>query len=617
MFSDHTVSVPKGIHGEAKTVFELLMNRKYKLDYYQREYKWELSNIIELLEDLSSKFFSSYDKTHERENVKKYPGYFLGSVVICEKTNGNFIIDGQQRLTSLTLLLLYLNNLQQALKDKVSLDYLIFSESFGKKSFNLEVDERENCMMALFKNETFDITNQTESVQNLYARYQDIKENFPEELENSRLPYFIDWLLNRVEMVEITAYNDEDAYTIFETMNDRGVSLNPTDMLKGYLLTNMAAGDRDSANQLWKNQVGELIKIDKNEETNFFRVWLRAKYAQSIRERKRGAVNQDFENINSYHRWISHENKRLGLVNPSDFSDFVTNKFKFFSQQHMRNLLASNTLSKEMEYVYYNASNDFTLQYPLMLAPLVPGDDQDTVDRKNRLVAGYIDIFIARRVWNQRTLGYSSIVYTMFNLMKEVRDKAVADLVTILAKKIEEMEETFDSNPVFSLNQQNRRYVHRLLARITHRIEQQSGIASRYEDYISIELKKPFEIEHIWADKLELHADEFKNKYEFGEYRNHVGGLLLVPRGFNQAYGDLPYQDKLLHYFGQNLLAQTLHPNCYVRNPSFLEYVKRSGLPFHPHSDFKKKDLDERQQLYAKICAEIWDPGRFKKELER
>ncbi len=53
------------------------------------------------------------------------------------------------------------------------------------------------------------------------------------------MPYFIDWLLENVHLVEITAYSDDDAYTIFETMNDRGLSLSPTDMLKGYLLANI------------------------------------------------------------------------------------------------------------------------------------------------------------------------------------------------------------------------------------------------------------------------------------------------------------------------------------------------------------------------------------------
>lgn len=610
------MSLPRSIEGKAKNVSELLLDKKYKLDFYQREYKWETSHIIDLLEDLSSKFLTYYDEKHERKRVKKYGSYFLGPIVICNREDGNFIIDGQQRLTSLTLLLIHLNHLQETMKRKVSVDRYIFSESFGEKSFNLDVDERVDCMRALYENHFFDISGHNESIQNLYERYQDIRENFPEGLNEKNLSHFIDWVLKKVEMVEITAYNDEEAYMIFETMNDRGMSLNPTDMLKGYLLANIIPDNRMSANAFWRNQIAELIKIDKDEETEFFKVWLRAKYAESMRERKRGAVNRDFENIHLFHRWVRNEKRRLGLQKESDFEDFVMNKFRFFSDRHIENLNASLVFQNDLDYVYYNASNNFTLQYPLLLAPLQTDDDKETIKKKIRLIAGYIDIFIARRVWNQHTLSYSSIVYTMFGLIREIRDKSVSELADILTKRIDETEETFRSNPDFSMNQQNRRYIHRLLARITCYIEEQSGIVSSYENYISREIKKPFEIEHIWADKLDYHKDEFDNKYEFDEYRNRIGGLLLLPRGFNQSYGDLPYKKKLPHYFGQNLLAKSLHPKCYQRNPNFKNYVHQSALPFEPHIEFKKKDLDKRRDLYSRICEKIWDPERFEKELQ-
>ncbi len=609
------MSLPRSIQGKAKNVSELLLDKKYKLDFYQREFKWEPPHIIALLEDLSSKFLSHYDKEHERKHVKKYGSYFLGPIVICNREDGNFIIDGQQRLTSLTLLLIHLNHLQKAFDHKASVDRYIFSESFGEKSFNLDVDERADCMRALYEDQPFDISGQSPSVQNLYERYQDLRENFPDGLDEKNLLQFIDWMLYKVEMVEITAYNDDDAYTIFETMNDRGMSLNPTDMLKGYLLANMNPGKRMSSNEFWRNQVAELIKIDKDEETEFFKVWLRAKYAESMRERKKGAVNQDFENIHLFHRWVRSESTRLGLTRQRDFEHFVMSKFRFFSNQHMRNLKASDIFQKELDCIYYNASNNFTLQYPLLLSPLQIDDDPETITKKIRLVAGYIDFFIARRVWNQRTLAYSSIVYTMFSLIREIRDRTVSELADILTKNINETEETFKTNPEFSLNQQNRRYIHRLLARITSHIEEQSGIASSYENYISREIKKPFEIEHIWADKLERHKDEFDNVYEFEEYRNRIGGLLLVPRGFNQSYGDLPYKKKLPHYFGQNLLAKSLQSKCYEHNPNFKNYVERSELPFRSHSEFMKKDLDERGKLYSRICEEIWNPRRLMEEI--
>ena len=86
-------------------------------------------------------------------------------------------------------------------------------------------------MDALFTGEPFDDTGQPESVVNILARFQDIEEGFPDEVAGEALPYFADWLIENVHFVEITAYSDADAYTIFETMNDRGLSLTPTDML--------------------------------------------------------------------------------------------------------------------------------------------------------------------------------------------------------------------------------------------------------------------------------------------------------------------------------------------------------------------------------------------------
>ena len=257
------------IQGKERTVSELLKDRKYSIDYYQREYRWETKHVTELIEDLSNKFFSYYDKEHELTQVGNYGNYFLGSIVISHKEGENFIVDGQQRLTSLTLLLIYINNLQKSRTNHVNISDLIFSEVYGVKSFNIDIDERKNCMEFLYndRKEQIDLTEAPESVRNLVNRYTDIEENFPDELKGEALPYFIWWLQEKVVMVEIIAHSDEDAYTIFETMNDRGLSLSPTDMLKGYLLANVNNTDnKDQLNELWKNRIYDLLRISKEDE---------------------------------------------------------------------------------------------------------------------------------------------------------------------------------------------------------------------------------------------------------------------------------------------------------------------------------------------------------------
>src|SRR3989304_5956043 len=94
------------IQGKERTVKELLKDKKYAIDYYQREYRWETKHITELIDDLANKFFNYFEPTHPVKQVANYGNYFLGSIVVSQKDGQNFIVDGQQRLTSLTLLLI-------------------------------------------------------------------------------------------------------------------------------------------------------------------------------------------------------------------------------------------------------------------------------------------------------------------------------------------------------------------------------------------------------------------------------------------------------------------------------------------------------------------------------
>ncbi len=206
------------IIGKTKSVRELLHGIKYSIDYYQREYRWQEKHIVELVNDLTSCFLENYEYHHTRNQVASYGCYFLGSIIISQRNGVNFIIDGQQRLTSITLLLMYLNNLQRNTESQVKINDLVFSEKYGKKSFNICVDDRIKCMEAIYEDCDFDDNDQKESVQNILARYDDIQTNFPDDLKDKALPYFIDWLIEKVHLVEIVAFKDEDAYTIFETM---------------------------------------------------------------------------------------------------------------------------------------------------------------------------------------------------------------------------------------------------------------------------------------------------------------------------------------------------------------------------------------------------------------
>jgi uncharacterized protein with ParB-like and HNH nuclease domain len=613
----------KEILGKTKSIRELLNGTRYSIDYYQREYRWQKKQISDLIEDLTGCFQNDYKDNHPREEVERYGHYFLGSIIISHKNGKNFIIDGQQRLTTLTLLLIYLYNLPKHTEDDShGIKNMIFSQKFGRKSFNIEVEERVTCMEALFENQSFDDTDSPESVQNILARYQDINDLFPTELMEKPLPYFIDWLIENVRLVEITAYNDEDAYTIFETMNDRGLSLTPTEMLKGYLLANITdSKTKARANENWKKIIDELNRLGKDENSDFFKSWLRSQKAETIRGRKKDAIPGDFDRIGTeFHRWIRDKSESLGLLESSNFEQWIEGEIKFYAYKYISIRKASISFTEGLEHIFYNAQNDFTQQYQLLLASLLSSDSKKVIRAKLRMVSIFLDILLTRRIWNSRSITYSTMQYTIFLLTKEIRDKAPNDLAQILIKKLADYEDDFDKNPDFSLHGKNRNYILRILARITDYLEttcKQHG--EGYVGYVTAHGQKQmrYEVEHILPNKPGFYTNEFPDESEFQKFRNKIGGLLLLPKKFNTSYGALPYTEKRSHYNGQNILARTLCLEAYNHNPGLTSFIKDTGIQLRPHAEFKKADLEERQALYLELAKRVWNPELITAELQK
>ena len=587
-------------NSETKTVRELLANR-YILDYYQREYNWQKEQVEELLEDLTNKFLENYKENHNPEEVDNYSHYFLGSIVISKgNTNNNqFVVDGQQRLTTLTLLLINLYQMFDDAEDKPDITNLIFSEESGKISFNLDVPERAQCMKVLYEGESFDDSKETQSIRNIVACSDYIKSNFPEELRGQVLPYFVDWFLDKVYLVEIMASAYDDAYTVFETMNDRGLPLSPIDMLKGYLLTKMTDVQRNSANETWRNRIQDLHNLGKDEADNAIKAWLRSQHAKR---------QIDFDLIgNKFHRWVRNQVSELGLISNNNFADFIESDFEFYSSWYHRLQEAAQSLTSGLECVYYNAQHKFTLQYPVLLAPLLIGEPEEESIQKIQIVARYIDIFIHRYIWNFRSIEQRSMVNPMFSLIRDIRGKNTGELAELLYEKLEEDNVTFAHNNQYRLqNNRDKKRIRLILARMTDYVETQSGQDSRYEVYIK------YDVEHIWANHPELHEEEFSHEIEFQEYRNRIGGLLLLPPKRNKVFSDLPYEKKLERYLEENLLAQSLHERTYERDPNFREFIQRGHLSFRSCPNFKKSDLDDRQKLYQQLAKRIWNPERLR-----
>ncbi len=96
----------------------------------------------ELVDDLAAKLLERREEGNERSAVADYGDCFLGSIIASGRDGHKFLIDGQQRLTTLTLLLICLHHQLADPEQQGQLGHLIVSQKHGKRSFNGDIPER-------------------------------------------------------------------------------------------------------------------------------------------------------------------------------------------------------------------------------------------------------------------------------------------------------------------------------------------------------------------------------------------------------------------------------------------------------------------------------------------
>jgi hypothetical protein len=260
-----------------------------------------------------------------------------------------------------------------------------------------------------------------------------------------------------------------------------------------------------------------------------------------------------------------------------------------------------------LRFIRFNADHRFTLQDQMLLAPLCFEDDAASIDTKLEIVGRFIDILLARRIWNFRSTDYSTMQYGMTALMFRTRGLSTTELARELYQYLVSEGDTIDSNDDLYVHQQNRGQLHKILARLTDHITTQSGQASNYVELTGGTGVK-YEVEHVWANHPERHADEFAHDADFARHRNRIGDLLLLPKQHNGSYNDDTYEQKRPRYFSQNLLAASLDPQAYEKNPGFVRFVRSSGLDFRPYDAFTAISVTERGALYRAIAKQVWNP---------
>ena len=263
----------------------------FDIPEYQRPYAWTTDQVNDLLDDLTYAMERS-------DSLDAMPPYFLGSIVIIKDSNSTlcYIVDGQQRITTLTILFCVLRELST--NNSAVIDVRIrensdpFTGTVGR--FRLNVRERDRHFFQSNIQEvnalpgflSQSVANQSDSQQRMSENAEHIWKalsNIDEERRNRLMSF----LLQRCYLVVVSASGQFSAYRIFSVMNDRGLDLSPTDILKAEIIGALNNSERNQYTEIWEDIEDEL---DREHFRDLF-THIRMIY---MKDKARRALNQEF-----------------------------------------------------------------------------------------------------------------------------------------------------------------------------------------------------------------------------------------------------------------------------------------------------------------------------------
>jgi uncharacterized protein with ParB-like and HNH nuclease domain len=445
--------------------------RSYYIDIYQREYKWTNDQVTTLLNDLEVRFTSgkrqqTAPKEIQRDVLEHFDPYFLNTYLTHTSPTATTIVDGQQRLTTLLLVLIKLYRILQRV-DAIpeaqgktfkpgALRPLIFEEDdFGGatrfKIFNLN---REAQLRALVDGTSFIPADETQKrLKDNYDLISSYVDSFfcsstePCGLDLAKLTYYITYLLDRVSIVEIRIERQDNVAMIFEVVNDRGLGLKPYEILKGKLIGNLPPQQKEEGNQIWVGLQDLFYRTELKSTTessidldDLFRIYFRAKFAKG---------EKDYTAFESDYHYEIYRRPEL-RAHFGDFTDHqvifdrIKNEIRYFATLYQE---LRTDYSAQRSHLFYNKLLEQNQQY-LLIMSAVRFDDPEREEKIQTISAKFDQLHVILRVLGvYDSNAFQRLIYL---LNETLRDKSVAECrqafeeqTISTLKQAQRIEETF------------------------------------------------------------------------------------------------------------------------------------------------------------------------------
>jgi uncharacterized protein with ParB-like and HNH nuclease domain len=570
---------------------DTLFYNNFTIPVYQRPYSWGKEQIDDLYNDL----ISNYD-SHE-ENT--YQGLYTGTIYLKYKnTEGKhsryYVIDGQQRITTFTLILLSIYwiakdrkldfNIRTLSQLKGSLwRYSNSEKDYQKENRLLELGNLDRDMLIKVFDSAFD-NNLTFSkfilrtkidkiecekliLENLKFFYENISKKFIDSEEgNDALIDFYDYLNNATQFIVIYVHFSENRiFEIFESINSKGKQLDQIDLIKSYIFQLLSAEDYIEYSTLW----GELIKKTNDSLEKYLEAYIRAYikfYTNAL-------------NVKNFKSLCKTELKSYFNVETSTDAVKVlikdlNEKVNFFQMMKTPELLPK-TLKQNNEFMfYYNSINwlDYKHPIPLLFKSLCLFDE-NIISKQNviSLYKNSLSFMLSFQTINARdSKDAISVFSTILNTDYRQNKLDSKKVSNEFKKKLSNEDITLD-------NMNNKLKQHKgydntdkreTIVLLSYFESIEDGKINYNNANIIMQNRSMFAIDHILPQNPKPEDVHF---FYYGDYSNDKEGSLVLkdnhdfPAFVNTGMEYNEFKNKVLHKLG-NLRIIQAHENIEKKN---------------------------------------------------
>ena len=577
----------------------------YVVPDYQRDYVWG-ENSTERPIDEVELFLSDVHREFEDHSPKTPTEYFIGTIITCANRNGSDdIIDGQQRLTTIFLIICTLRDSLKLLgADTRELDGLISqvsTDSFGKQlkrnRLVLQYPDSGSILETIISEEVVDeeiLT--TRSTRNIFNSYKTIESFLFRKFDHKKaeLQRFEGYFLECVKLIKVETPNLKKALTIFATINDRGVGLDAMDLLKNLMFINANTTQFSQLKHKWKTLTDTIYQANEK-PLRFLRYFILSDFATESRVREDDAYS-----------WFQDHEKEIGYSkDPNKLVDSLINAAEAY-----RNFREGKSPNGDVELgltrIQRLGGSSVRQPYILLLAGrhLQKAQFSELVALTENLFFLWLVTKTQSKVTEPAIVKLSRKLSRIKSTSHDEFDEFVEYVKsTIVRPKSKDFTRAMVNLHQWDMPKYRVKYV---LAKITQFVEQQAFNIKPANSDLDSYLESSIEIEHIHPVKPSDDAVEEFGDDDTGEFfRRALGNLLLLDKSRNVIAKNHPFSEKQKIYFESDYMLSK-----YLSSAPKVGKADQISRTFENHlrsfDDWNSKTVLERQKMLTKISHEVW-----------